>query len=469
MDRPFPLLLFTDDPGRLVRTTTTVLERDFGDGVREGVIRPDRLADFFDPALVHHAPPLARDLTADLADAGVEATTIDEANALWRDLVDRQSPHPLELADTANAAAPTSADRPAGDASDAGADIGVDADNVAALDRAIAASGDPVPLFRARIALLTGRGDQAELAAWLGRWHDQRPDDPFLAWERAKAEWAAGDREAAVRHAETAARLVPSWAEPPARLAEWAWTSGNWQEAANRYRGLYGAQRAVNRAPDLAAQLFFDRGDGFAAGASITRRLDDDAVAFTLTSRDLSGKSLDRGVHRLRLDPANQPAVVSDVVLQVSLSGGETVSLDCSGDNALFRHEGAWHFETDDPQLHFDLGPLAPADLDAIAVSFTLRHRGDAVRAANYSALVALAGQLEAARRVQGALEDLEPRRRAVEEALAEVRDSLGAGLSRSLLAPLTLGRGPAALDQLGERWRSLDDLLQSLADTDGD
>ncbi|MEM9313834.1 MAG: hypothetical protein AAGA95_04345 [Pseudomonadota bacterium] len=452
--RPFSLLLFTADPDRLVRSITAVLEKDFSEEIRQEAVQPERLADFFDAGLVHHAPSLGLDLRDELTAAGVTVDIAEAASLLWRELVHRQAPHPLRLEE--RAPAPRSEE-------DTASPPQIDAADAAALDRAIEVSGNPVPLFRARITLLNEQGAHAELAAWLGKWHDQRPDDPFLALERARAAWAAGDRNAAVRHAETAERLAPSWAEPPARLAEWAWIAGNWEDAASRYRSLYAAQSAVGRPPAVAAQIFFDRGEGFTAEASITQRLSGDEVSFNLSADRLEEGSLGRGVHRLRLDPANQPAVVTDLAVQVTLVGGETTDLECHLDNALFRHEGTWHFQTDDPQLHFDLGPRAPADIESIAVSFTLLHRGDAVREANASALVALTRLLPTLHDLREKLTSLDTEQRAMEQAVAAARESVGGGLPGWLVSQLTRGGVPAALERLEQRWKSLDALLASL------
>ena len=494
---PFPLLLFTSDPERLERTTSAILEESFGDAVRAGTLAPERLGDFFDADLVHHAPPLGLDLAPELAAAGVEADTARRAGELWRALAERQAPHALALQEqTAEDAAPApdAAPSAAGDdretdqesdgesdresdreSASKAADSIIDDGDLATLDAALADSTDPVPLFRAAIRRFAARDAHAELATWLHGWHERRPEDPFLAWELAKAHWADGERAAAVRHAETAMRLAPSWPEPPARLAEWAWSVGDWEAAARRYRALYAARQSVERTPDPAAQLFFDRGQGFAAEASLTQSYEGEDVGLSLVAGELG-----HGVNALRLDPDSVPVVIADLALTAVLAGGDEARLDPVGDNALFQLDGARHFETGDPQLRFDLGSLAPAEIETVKVSFTVRHRGEAVRDAQLSTLAALArrfgeqgrqlrSERQKTQRRRIALAALDAERRQLDAALATLRERFEAGLAGTLLGPLTLGRGPEALDELETRWRALAGQIQSLARGDED
>jgi hypothetical protein len=459
-DEAFPLLLFSSDSGRLVRATEALLIEQFSDDIGRFDLQLNQLASFFKDDLVHHTPALALDIAPALEAAGVSDSTAREANELWQALVTLQHPEALAL-DVETPAVPQ--------INLSGRPEGPDPGDAAAVDQAIENSTDPIGLFRARIQHLESSDDKETLRAWLARWVERRPEDPFLNWELAKAEWNFGAREGALEHAQAAARLAPGWAEPQGKLAEWAWAAEDWRLAAESYRALYTAHRSVTREPILVAQLFFDHGAGFSAEACVTLPLEGLSGHFDLRFDAQSGVAddFDNRLLRLRFDPVNTTAIIADLDLYLVDAQGRERPVDAAGDNALFSDKGTRYFETDDPQVFFDMGDSQPAT--AVRVRFDLCYVDDDARAATFRTLLTLREQLEEANRSGADLAVLDERWKAFESTLTEVRGSVsgrvGTAVTRTMMKPASLGRGDTGISRLAERWTELDEALRNLLD----
>lgn len=481
-EQPFPLMLFTPDPGHLTKTVESVLARQFAEDISEGDVEPDKAGAFFSADLVHHDPDLLMDLEQVLADAGIDEETGTRANRIWQELVGLQNPNPLTLAE----APAVSSGQPTGKA---------ESKEVTDPDLAMQRGQDPVPLIRDRIRQFEAHEDQQGLLEWLTGWQERLPDDPFVNWELARVEWARGMSNEAIHHCQEAVRLAPGWVVPLTRLAEWAEHSKNWKVATQSYRQLLSAHRSLASSAPRTAQLFFDHGEGFSGDNSITLPIETDGRHLELT---FEAGELGRNVSRLRLDPANQQVVVTDLLLKATDSEGRVIPLQPTGDNALMQVGPARFYDTDDPQVLFNVVAEGMRDIAKVTASFRIAHADGEVPPAMLSALLEMRRQLSDAEALEQKLESLEEQLQVFETRLGEVRDSLsqretfeqqletleermrtfetllgkvrdslsarlGTGLTRTLMSPLSLGRGKTALDELDERWQGLEAVIRSL------
>jgi DNA repair exonuclease SbcCD ATPase subunit len=157
-------------------------------------------------------------------------------------------------------------------------------------------------------------------------------------------------------------------------------------------------------------------------------------------------------------------------------------------------------YDTDDPQVLFNVVAEEMRDIAKVTASFRIAHADGEVQPAMLSALLEVQSQLsnaeELEQRVAGfdsqlesyaaqlnefranlikwdtlkhQLEPLEELMRSFEGSLGTVRESLsgrlGIGLTRTLMNPLRRGGGKTTLDELDEKWRGLEALIHLLAE----
>ncbi|MEM1411694.1 MAG: hypothetical protein AAGH19_04980 [Pseudomonadota bacterium] len=502
-DRSDPLVLFSPDQEHLVRSVSAALAEQFESDIAAGVIRHERVADFFSEELVHHSPDLVREIEDSLQQSGVPDNQAAAAGQLWRRLLDRQRPGPLRPQDqTSNTTGNhprykgslpggslPGGSRPGGSLKEdslksslfkKGSPSGVgaspgeltahtshagqfDLDDADALDAAIEASRDPTPLFRARYEHLSRRGEQERLDRWIGGWLTRRPQDPFLLWAMAVLDWQAGRREAAVANARSAARLAPGWADPLELLARWAVELGDWRLA------VPSAQEHWSEDRELITQLFFDHGEGFTEHNSLSQPVaaEDGQMCITFDCTDIAP-----GVQRLRLDPVDRMAVVSGLALEAADVHGQPLDLRILDSNALIVDQERYHFETGDPQLMLAVDPMPAPALGSISVRFVLEQTGAGARKTLGELVSRVAQALgpapnDATVNAGPSLDALRDQRDALTQTLTLVRGSLsgrlGLGITRLLMAPGALSGGSTSLDELERRWQELDAAINAL------
>lgn len=474
----FPLMLFTPDPEHLIRNLESVLETQFAGHIGGDGIEPDKSGEFFSADLVHHDPDLLTDLAQPLADAGIDSDIARTANAVWQELIKLQNPYPLTLAEA-----------PSGPTTPSPVD-----EEITDPEIAFEQGQDPVPLIRDRIRQLQAQHAFDELHEWLKGWQQRLPENPFINWELARIEWDLGKADEAMGHTQEAVRLAPGWVVPLASLGRWAEETGNWQVAAQCYGRLLAAHRSLTPPAPLNAQLFFDHGEGFSGQNSLTLPIETDGRRLDLV---FEAGQLGLNTRRLRLDPANQQVVVTDLSLALTNTDGQVFPLQPGSDNAAMQLGPERFFVSDDPQVTLEGLPEGMQDIAKVTASFRIAYVGEEVQPALLRALNELRSQLsdasELAHKIgrldeqlqslatgvtafqgklnrwelmENQLATLEQRVQAVDAVLGNVRRSLsarlGTGVTRTLMNPLSLGRGRTALDELDKRWRALESAIRS-------
>lgn len=401
---PFPLLLFNGEPEHLKRAVSAALEDLFPTAITNGALHADQAGDFFDPNLVHHALPLEPDVRETLQTHALDAALIERAQAVWEELLRRQGPVRLDPA-AAPAASKEAAKNPASSPGSPGPDSEADRTiQIRQLDALLEEAEQRTDLFLQGMRIFEAEQDRAGLKAWLQRWSQRLPDDPFLHWELATLHYEDEERDAAIDHAVEARRLAPGWISPTKALALWAFEAGQWKLAAETNRSLYAVQFAHAKIPPLAAELFADTGQGFNGEEAVEATLTTSSRIVDLRFDD---SHLLDALQRFRLDPLNQPVILQDLEVTLHKADGTTVAVEPTGSNAELTSEGVFYFTTNDPQLLFLDESACDGAVAAIRARYRITHMGDEVSA-------------ELIRRLKALLEDAE----------ATPRDAPAAGFS---------------------------------------
>ena len=228
---PFPIVCFDLPRDEFVDSVRRAVEAISGDLVRAGRVQLDRLAKFFDDALVHQALGSGSPVDALQGLPGLGAELIARIACIYQRLCRLSGCEAFMTSSAGLRQGPVSASTLSGliRIEEATTNGNLDA-AYQACDEMLALSPRRTDLWMRLLGLAKASGDAARIDGAIKRGLEMLPDDPYLWLELAKSSWSAGNFDEAFRAAERAAAMAEDWNEPRLQLAAWEAGRQRWAD-----------------------------------------------------------------------------------------------------------------------------------------------------------------------------------------------------------------------------------------------